>query len=66
MSSLAGRNRVTALIAAGVVVAMTGLAFAAVPLYRVFCQVFQGTIGFILTPLGYVEIHLVTIRIIAF
>jgi cytochrome c oxidase assembly protein subunit 11 len=29
----------TALICGGVVVAMTGAAFAAVPLYRVFCQV---------------------------
>ncbi len=37
-TELARRNRVTALVAAGAVVGMTGLAFAAVPLYRVFCQ----------------------------
>ena len=33
------RNRTTAMIAAGVVVAMVGMAYAAVPLYRIFCQV---------------------------
>ncbi len=33
------RNRLTASIAAGVVVAMVGMAYAAVPLYRLFCQV---------------------------
>ncbi len=39
------RKKLTALTAAGAVVAMTGLAFAAVPLYRVFCQAtgFAGT-----------------------
>ncbi len=39
------RNRLTALVAAGVVVGMVGMAYAAVPLYRIFCQVtgFGGT-----------------------
>jgi cytochrome c oxidase assembly protein subunit 11 len=42
---MARRNRVTALGAAGLVVAMLGLAYASVPLYRIFCQVtgFNGT-----------------------
>ena len=37
--------RFIALLCAGVVVTMTGAAFAAVPLYRLFCQVtgFNGT-----------------------
>ena len=33
------RNRLTALVAAAVVAGMVGMAYAAVPLYRVFCQV---------------------------
>ena len=37
--TLAGRNRVTVLAAVAVVVGMVGLAFASVPLYRLFCQV---------------------------
>ena len=39
------RNRLTAGIAVGVVVGMVGLAYASVPLYRLFCQVtgFGGT-----------------------
>lgn len=39
------KNTLTALIAAGVVVGMVGMAFAAVPLYELFCQVtgFGGT-----------------------
>ena len=39
------RNRLTALAAAGVVFAMVGAAYAAVPLYQIFCQVtgFGGT-----------------------
>ncbi|MFQ5467979.1 MAG: cytochrome c oxidase assembly protein, partial [Kiloniellaceae bacterium] len=35
----ANRNGRTAVILAGVVVAMAGLSFASVPLYRLFCQV---------------------------
>ena len=39
------RNWLTAVVAAGVVVGMMGVAYAAVPLYRMFCQVtgFGGT-----------------------
>lgn len=39
------RNRLTAAVAVGVVAGMVGLAYAAVPLYRLFCQVtgFGGT-----------------------
>lgn len=45
MTSLARRNGRTALLAALLVAGMVGLAFASVPLYRLFCQVtgFAGT-----------------------
>ena len=45
MTSLARRNGRTAALAALLVLAMVGLAFASVPLYRLFCQVtgFDGT-----------------------
>ena len=45
MTTLAERNRRTGLIMAALVAAMVGLAFASVPLYRIFCQVtgFGGT-----------------------
>src|ERR1700748_2027936 len=45
-SSLRKAKRLTALISAGVVLVMTGAAFAAVPLYRTFCQLtgFDGTV----------------------
>jgi cytochrome c oxidase assembly protein subunit 11 len=45
MTSLATRNGRTAALAALLVAAMVGLAFASVPLYRLFCQVtgFAGT-----------------------
>jgi cytochrome c oxidase assembly protein subunit 11 len=45
VTTLAQKNGRTAAIAALIVVAMVGLAFASVPLYRLFCQVtgFAGT-----------------------
>ena len=45
MTTLAQKNGRTAAIAALIVAAMVGLAFASVPLYRLFCQVtgFAGT-----------------------
>jgi cytochrome c oxidase assembly protein subunit 11 len=45
VTTLAGRNGRTAALAALLVLAMAGLAFASVPLYRLFCQVtgFDGT-----------------------
>ncbi len=45
--TIAASNRTTALWAGGVAVAMAGLAFASVPLYRVFCAAtgFAGTTG---------------------
>ena len=45
MTSIAQRNRTVALRAALFGLAMLGLAFASVPLYRIFCQVtgFDGT-----------------------
>ena len=39
MADRSSANRNVALVMAGIVVVMTALAFAAVPLYRVFCQV---------------------------
>lgn len=46
MASSARRRVATALVLGGVVFGMAGLAFAAVPLYRLFCQVtgFGGTV----------------------
>lgn len=38
MSAVAERNGRTALLMAGIVAAMLGLAFASVPLYRLFCE----------------------------
>jgi cytochrome c oxidase assembly protein subunit 11 len=45
MSDLAVRNKRSALAAGGVALAMLGLGYASVPLYRIFCQVtgYQGT-----------------------
>lgn len=47
MSDLAIRNRRSAMLAALIALLMVGLGFAAVPLYRMFCQVtgFAGTTG---------------------
>ena len=44
-AAVAQKNTRTALIMAGIVVAMLGLAFASVPLYRMFCELtgFAGT-----------------------
>ena len=38
-ASLQNRNGRTALIMAGIVAAMLGLAFASVPLYKIFCEI---------------------------
>ncbi|HEY0957686.1 MAG TPA: cytochrome c oxidase assembly protein [Novosphingobium sp.] len=45
VNPVARQNRKVAMIAAGVAVAMLGLGYASVPLYRIFCQVtgFGGT-----------------------
>ena len=45
MTELARRNGRTAALAGLLVLAMVGLAYASVPLYRLFCQVtgFDGT-----------------------
>ena len=45
MTTGGGRNTALALVLGGLVVGMVGVAFAAVPLYRLFCQVtgFGGT-----------------------
>lgn len=57
-------NRRVALIAASVVVGMTGLAFASVPLYRMFCQVtgFGGTTQRAEASTGAVEGTTITVR----
>ncbi len=59
MSSAAlQRNEKTAMILAGVVAAMIGLAFASVPLYQLFCQVtgFAGTTQVAtVAPLGVID-----------
>lgn len=46
MTTTAANNRRTAIVAAGVALGMVALAYAAVPLYRIFCQ----TTGFGGTP----------------
>ena len=53
MTALAHRNGRTAALAALLVAAMVGLAFASVPLYRLFCQV----TGFGGTPLRAEEVN---------
>lgn len=44
-NKIRGRNKITAFVATGVVAGMLGMSYAAVPLYRIFCQVtgFGGT-----------------------
>jgi len=57
-------NRRVGLIAAALVVGMTGMAFAAVPLYRIFCQVtgFAGTTQRAEAAAGAVENATITVR----
>ncbi|HEU0069711.1 MAG TPA: cytochrome c oxidase assembly protein [Alphaproteobacteria bacterium] len=45
MSAPSRRNKITAFVATGIVAGMLGMSYAAVPLYRIFCQVtgFGGT-----------------------
>lgn len=58
------RNRLIALACAGLVVAMIGVAYAAVPLYRIFCQVtgYGGTTQVGTAPSGNVLDAVTTIR----
>lgn len=58
------RHGVTALLLSGVVVAMVGLSFASVPLYRLFCQVtgFGGTTQVATSAPGEVLDQTVTVR----
>ncbi|MFI4987211.1 MAG: cytochrome c oxidase assembly protein [Alphaproteobacteria bacterium] len=61
---LARRKAVTALLLAGLVAAMIGLSFAAVPLYRVFCQAtgYGGTTQRAETAPGEASERVVTVR----
>jgi cytochrome c oxidase assembly protein subunit 11 len=58
------RNGATALALAGIVFGMTALSFAAVPLYRMFCEAtgFYGTTQRAATAPGAVSDRLVTVR----
>lgn len=58
------RNRLTALAAAGVVVGMVGMAYAAVPLYRIFCQVtgFGGTTQVAASAPSEIDERVITVR----
>lgn len=60
----AARNRRVALLLASMVVGMAGLAFAAVPLYRLFCQVtgYGGTTQVADRAPGAASEHRVTVR----
>jgi cytochrome c oxidase assembly protein subunit 11 len=57
-------NRRVAFTMAGVVVAMVGMAYAAVPLYRIFCQVtgYGGTTGLAASAPTQVGERIVTVR----
>lgn len=61
---MAHRHRRVALICASIAVGMVGAAYAAVPLYQMFCQVtgFGGTTMVASAPSGSVTSQLVTIR----
>ncbi len=58
------RNRVTALAAAGVVVGMVGMVYAAVPLYQMFCQVtgFGGTTQVAAAAPAEIGARIITVR----
>jgi len=64
MSNLARRNRLTALAAIAVVGGMLGMAYAAVPLYRVFCKAtgYGGTTQTAAIAPGPVAARMVTVR----
>ena len=59
-ASLDRRNRRVALYAAIFVAAMVGLAFASVPLYRIFCEAtgFDGTTGRAACIAGWVPVSI--------
>ena len=59
-----GRNQVVAVVLATVVAGMVGLSFAAVPLYRVFCQVtgYGGTTQRAEAAPGTVGARVITVR----
>lgn len=64
MAPSPGRRVATALVLGGVVVGMAGLAFAAVPLYRLFCQVtgFGGTVQVAEAAPAEIGARIVTVR----
>ena len=59
------RNAITVLASLGIVVAMVGLAYASVPLYRLFCQVtgYQGATRTALQAPGSATAATITIRL---
>ncbi|MCA1653646.1 MAG: cytochrome c oxidase assembly protein [Sphingomicrobium sp.] len=63
-ASLDARNRRVGLIGALIVAAMAGLAFASVPLYRIFCEAtgFDGTTGRAATAPGPIAAGSVAVR----
>jgi cytochrome c oxidase assembly protein subunit 11 len=63
-ASLQRRKAATAAVLAGVVAGMVGLSFAAVPLYRLFCQVtgFEGTTQRAAAAPGAVSSRTITVR----
>jgi cytochrome c oxidase assembly protein subunit 11 len=62
--SASSRNRTTVLLLAAVIVAMVGLSFASVPLYRLFCEAtgFGGTTQRAETAASHVAAGRVTVR----
>ena len=61
---LSRQKAVTAALLGGLVAGMVGLSFAAVPLYRIFCQVtgFEGTTQRASAPPGQVASRVITVR----